>query len=116
MSILIELDDLVRFPVEGQLVDAGGLKVDFGFEMDMHRMDQDEFDKVLSNLNVDTKSIVLREARGWKGVMSREGEAVPYSQEAFRRLITIPGLVNMIWIAYCNHAGVQAKNSARSSD
>ena len=115
MTVLIEVDDVVRVPVEGQLVDKSGQRVDFSFKIDMHRMDQDEFDKELSNPGIDTKALVTREARGWDEVLTREGVSVPYSAEALQRFLRIAGMTNMIWYAYASHAGVQAKNFERSS-
>lgn len=115
MSVLIEIDDLVRFPVTGNIVDATGQSTDFEFEVDMRRLAQEEFDKECAGQFVDTHAKVVREARGWSGVMSREGEAVPFTAQALARFLKIPGMANLIWVAYCSHAGVQAKNSARSS-
>lgn len=115
MTVLIEVDDVVRVPVEGQLVDKSGQRVDFSFKIDMHRMSQDEFDKELSNPGIDTKTLVTREARGWDEVLNREGDPVPYSAEALQRFLRIPGMTNMVWVAYASHAGVQAKNFERSS-
>lgn len=115
MSVLIEVDDVVRVPVEGQLVDKSGQRVEFSFKIDMRRMTQEEFDKELKNPGIDTKALVTREARGWDEVLTREGVSVPYSVEALQRFLLIPGMTNMVWVAYANHAGVQAKNSVRSS-
>ena len=63
----------------------------------------------------DTKTLVTREARGWDGVLNRDGDAVPFSGDALQRFLRIPGMTNMVWVAYASHAGVQAKNSERSS-
>ncbi|MFD2755673.1 hypothetical protein [Comamonas terrae] len=115
MSVQIEIDDVVRVPVEGQLINKDGQRVDFSFDVDMHRMPQEEFDRELKNLQIDTFSLVVREARGWNGVLNREGDQVPFSGESLKRFLRIPGMTNMIWVAYCMHAGVQAKNSERSS-
>nr|WP_182312380.1 hypothetical protein [Comamonas testosteroni] len=115
MTVLIEVDDVVRVPVEGQLVDKSGQRVDFSFKIDMRRLTQDEFDKELTNPGIDTKTLVTREACGWDEVLNREGDPVPYSAEALQRFLRIPGMTNMVWVAYANHAGVQAKNSERSS-
>ena len=115
MTVLIEVDDVVRVPVEGQLVDKSGQRVDFSFKIDMRRMTQDEFDKELTNPSIDTKKLVTREARGWDEVLNRQGDPVPYSTEALQRFLLIPGMTNMVWVAYASHAGVQAKNSERSS-
>lgn len=115
MTIQIQIDDSVRFPVKGQLFDAEGRSRDFHFEMDMQRLDQDEFDKELANDQVSTRSLVERLARGWGGVKDAQGQDVPFGIEAFKRLLRIPGLCNLIWIAYCEHAGARAKNSQRSS-
>lgn len=115
MSVLIEVDDVVRVPVEGQLVDKSGQRVEFSFKIDMRRLTQDEFDKELQNPGIDTKTLVTREARGWDEVLTREGVSVPFSDEALQRFLRIPGMTNMVWVAYASHAGVQAKNSERSS-
>ena len=115
MTVLIEVDDVVRVPVEGQLVDKSGQRVDFSFKIDMRRLTQDEFDAELSNPGIDTKTLVTREACGWDGVLNRDGDAVPFSAEALQRFLRIPGMTNMVWVAYASHAGVQAKNSERSS-
>lgn len=115
MSVLIEVDDVVRVPVEGQLVDKSGQRVEFSFKIDMRRMTQEEFDKELKNPGIDTKTLVTRVACGWDEVLTREGVSVPYSDEALQRFLRIPGMTNMVWVAYANHAGVQAKNSERSS-
>lgn len=115
MTVLIEVDDVVRVPVEGQLIDKAGQRVDFSFKIDMHRMTQEEFDKELTNPGIDTLSLVTREARGWDEVLNREGDPVPYSAEALQRFLRIAGMTNMIWYAYASNAGVQSKNSERSS-
>lgn len=115
MTVFIEVDDVVRVPVEGQLVDKSGQRVDFSFKIDMRRLTQEEFDKELKNPAIDTLSLVSREARGWDEVLNREGDPVPFGAEALQRFLRIPGMTNMVWVAYANHAGVQAKNFERSS-
>lgn len=115
MSVLIEIDDVVRVPVEGALIGKDGQRLEFDFTIDMHRMSQESFNRELANPAIDTHTLVTREARDWGSVLNPDGDPVPYSDVALQRLLRIPGMTNMIWVAYCNHAGVQAKNSERSS-
>ena len=115
MTIQIQIDDSVRFPVKGEIFDAEGRAREFMFELDMQRMDQDEFDKELKNTEISTRNLVERLPRGWAGVKDAQGQDVPFGIEAFKRLLRIPGLSNLIWVAYCEHAGARAKNSQRSS-
>lgn len=115
MSIQIQIDDSVRFPVKGKLFDAEGREREFHFEMDMQRMDQDEFDKELTNDQISTRALVERLARGWGGVKNAQGQDEPFGVDAFKRLLRIAGLSNLIWLGYCEHAGARAKNSQRSS-
>lgn len=115
MAIEIQIDDAVRFPVKGKIFDAEGREREFHFEMDMQRMDQDQFDKELSNVQITVRGLVERLAMGWDGVKAKDGEDVPFSNAALKQLLRIPGLCNLIWVAYCEFAGARAKNSPRSS-
>lgn len=115
MTISIKIDDTVRFPVKGKLFDKEGREREFLFELDLYRMDQDEFDRALADSGISTRALVERHARGWHGVQDAEGKDVPFGAEAFSRLLRIPGLSNLIWVAYCSHAGAREKNSERSS-
>ncbi len=115
MAIDIQIDDTVRFPVKGKLFDAEGREREFHFDLDMQRMDQDEFDKELANDRITVRALVERLAKGWAGVKGPEGDDVPFSNSALKQLLRIPGLSNLIWVAYCEYAGARAKNSQRSS-
>jgi hypothetical protein len=115
MAIDIQIDDTVRFPVKGKLFDAEGREREFHFDVDMQRMDQDQFDKELANTQITVRSLVERLAKGWAGVKGADGEDVPFSSTALKQLLRIPGLCNLIWVAYCEYAGARAKNSPRSS-
>lgn len=115
MAIDIQIDDTVRFPVKGKLFDAEGREREFHFDLDMQRMDQDEFDKELANDRITVRALVERLAKGWAGVKGPEGDDVPFSNNALKQLLRIPGLSNLIWVAYCEYAGARAKNSGRSS-
>lgn len=116
MALTITIDDIVRFPVAGKINDKEGREREFAFEMDMHRMDQDEIDTALGgDARVDVRSLVQANARGWSGVQDAQGAAVPYSPGSLRDVLRIAGMSLLIWRAYCQHAGVQEKNSARSS-
>lgn len=115
MAIEIQIDDTVRFPVKGKLFDAEGREREFHFDVDMQRMDQDQFDKELANTQITVRSLVERLAKGWAGVKGADGEDVPFSSTALKQLLRIPGLCNLIWVAYCEYAGARAKNSPRSS-
>lgn len=115
MAIDIQIDDTVRFHVKGKLFDAEGREREFHFDLDMQRMDQDEFDKELANDRITVRALVERLAKGWAGVKGPEGDDVPFSNNALKQLLRIPGLSNLIWVAYCEYAGARAKNSQRSS-
>ena len=115
MAIDIQIDDAVRFPVKGKIFDAEGREREFHFEMDMERMDQDQFDKELANDRITVRSLVERLAKGWDGVKDKDGKDVPFGNAALKQLLRIPGLCNLIWVAYCEYAGARAKNSGRSS-
>lgn len=115
MAIDIQIDDTVRFPVKGKLFDAEGREREFHFDVDMQRMDQDQFDKELANTQITVRSLVERLVKGWAGVKGADGEDVPFSSTALKQLLRIPGLCNLIWVAYCEYAGARAKNSPRSS-
>ena len=115
MAIEIQIDDTVRFPVKGKLFDAAGREREFHFELDMQRMDQDEFDKELANDRITVRALVERLAKGWEGVKGKDGEDVAFSNAALKLLLRIPGLCNLTWVAYCEYAGARAKNSQRSS-
>lgn len=116
MSIKIKVSDAVRFPVEGKLRDADGKEKDFSFELVMDRMDQEQFDQSLTDPDSKVSDLVPSKARDWNGVVDTDGKTpVPFSQDALKQLLLIPGLTTIVWVSYCKHAGVQAKNSERSS-
>lgn len=115
MAIDIQIDDTVRFPVKGKLFDAEGREREFHFDLDMQRMDQEQFDKELANDLITVRALVERLVQGWAGVKGKDGEDVPFSNAALKQLLRIPGLSNLIWVAYCEYAGARAKNSKRSS-
>lgn len=115
MTISITIDDTVRFPVKGKLFDKEGREREFLFDLDMYRMDQAEFDSALADPTINTRALVERHARGWYGVQDAGGADVAFGAESFARLLRIPGLCNLIWVAYCSHAGAREKNSERSS-
>lgn len=115
MAISIQIDNTVRFPVKGKIFDAEGREREFHFDMDMERMDQDQFDKELANDRITVRALVERLAKGWEGVKDPEGQDVPFSNAALKQLLRIPGLCNLVWVAYCEYAGARAKNSQRSS-
>lgn len=115
MSILIKVSDTVRFPVEGKLRDDKGTEKDFSFDLVMRRMNQDEFDAVLVDPNAKVSDIVKTNATGWFYVKAEDGAEVPFSAVGLTGLLLIPGMTTSVWVAYCKNAGVQAKNSERSS-
>lgn len=115
MSILIKVSDTVRFPVEGKLRDDTGTEKDFAFDLVMRRLNQDEFDAVLVDPNAKVSDIVKSNATGWHCVKAEDGVEVPFSAAGLTGLLLIPGMTTLVWVAYCKNAGVQAKNSERSS-
>ena len=92
MAIDIQIDDTVRFPVKGKIFDAEGKEREFHFEMDMQRMDQDQFDKELANDRITVRALVERLAKGWAGVKGTDGEDVAFSNTTLKQLLRIPGL------------------------
>lgn len=116
MAISIVVSDTVRFKVSGTINSSEGVPQPFDFRLSAQRMKDTEAvqeylrDMVASDSPTQVTDALLRYVRGWSGVKDGDGQDVPYSEEAFRSLMRIPGLAMLTHTAFLRECGAKEKN------
>lgn len=108
MSIRITVSDTVACKVAGIINDENGPQP-FDFTLLARRLDTDALRARLSDESGSIIDFLLSVATGWRGVKGEHGDA-PYSGDALRDLLRLPGLAQLTFDAYLSHVGAKAKN------
>ena len=109
----LAIGNRVAVPVRCKLAGAErGTHVNVNFTLDMDRISQAEITAADSSKEPVTDFLVSR-THGWSGQTLVRDEAdnpAPYSEEAFRALLDVPGMAVWIFRAYMGELGAQEKN------
>lgn len=101
--------NVVKFKVKGTVKDAAGLDQPFAFDLEAHRVSQDDVQSIISS-GEKTVDVMAEKLIGWVGV--KDGAStIEYSAENFRALCgEYPGLSNLVFTTYLAEVGAKAKN------
>lgn len=110
MTICIEVSDTVAFRVSGHINSATGTAQPFDFKLTADRLDTDAIAAAFEDTSVNTTEFLVRVVRDWSGVRAPNGDTVPYSAEALRRLCKIPGVSAVAFKTYLAEVGAKEKN------
>lgn len=108
MSIKITVSDTVRFKVAGTIADASGPQP-FDFSLVARRLDAEQLRVRLDDSDTSIVDFLAEVVTGWQGVKGDAGE-LPYSPDALRQLLQIPGLAALSMRSYLADVGAKAKN------
>ncbi len=111
MSFKLIVRNTVSVPVKGVISDDAGKPERFEFRLQCRRMGADD---LKGAINKDSEKSVIDfmadVIEGWSGVQDDMGAAVPFGDEAARRLLDIPGVANLAFTSYLSENGAKEKN------
>jgi hypothetical protein len=112
VAIKITVSDIAGFKVDGVINDAAGNPQAFDFSLTATRLSGDDVD---AKLNGDytapaIMAFMLEVNKGWSGVRDADDKPLPYSEDAFRELCKIPGVLFLAYKCYREQTGARAKN------
>lgn len=111
MAIKIVVSDTVGIKVKGAINDAAGVAQPFDFGLTCKRLDVDQInDKVKNQSDASITDFLVDVVNGWSGVQSAEGEAMPYTEDALRKLCRIAGVAGLAFRTYLAEVGAKEKN------
>lgn len=109
MAITIEVSDLVKFKVKGTINDETGTAKPFDFWLTCERLDADELSaKIKGDGNITEFMVDL--VRDWDEVRTLAGQKIPFSVDALRQLLAIPGVAYVSYRTYTVEVGAKEKN------
>ena len=111
MSFKLIVRNTVSVPVKGVISDEAGKPERFEFRLQCRRMGADDLKATISKDSersvIDFMADVVQ---GWSGVMDDSGAAVPFDDDAARRLFDIAGVANLAFSSYLAENGAKEKN------
>jgi len=107
----IEISDKVKFQVKGSIIEDDKPKP-FSFSLTCKRLDVDEYkDRVSARVDeFSMADFVCEVAQDWGDVRDGTGSLVPFSDQALRSLLKVPGMAYLIFKTYGAEVGVKEKN------
>lgn len=111
MAIKITISNTVRFKVRGTIKDAAGVDQPFDFQLQCMRLDADQIKaKLTGESDASVLDFLADVVEDWVGVRDDDDKALPYSEEALRRLCLIPGVAAVAFRTYLAEVGAKEKN------
>lgn len=116
MAISIVVSDRVKFKVSGTITQANGAEQPFDFFLVADRLktegDQRAYLSEVGGSESATPitDTLLKRLHGWAGPKDAEGKDVPYSEDAFRQLMELPGVAYLAHTAYLRNSGAKSGN------
>jgi hypothetical protein len=99
------------WPVEVQVAASGGRFDKHTFDAEFKRLPQSRIEAIMSG-EIDNDKVLAREVVvGWKGIISADGQEVPFSASALDDVLESAGVAASITRAwFASFAGAKAKN------
>jgi len=112
VAIKIVVSNKVGFKVKGTINDAAGVAQPFDFGLTCKRLDNAAIDAKLGGdfSEPAVLGFMLDVIEGWSGVRDDDDKPVAYTEDAFRDLCKIPGVLYLAFKSYREESGVKAKN------
>lgn len=110
MGIRITVSDHVAFKVDGHITQDDGSAAAFQFTLHARRLLAGALKAQLDDEALLVPDFVASVATGWKGVLDDDGKEIPFSPDALRRLLDIPGVAGLVFKRYLEEIGARAKN------
>jgi hypothetical protein len=120
MGIVYTVSPTVRFKVEGVETAEDGGVVPIDFMLTAERLAESTDVVALRNEVSKRESggsitpitdVMLTKIKGWSDVRAKEGQDVPFSEDACRHILNRPGIAVLAYDAYIKAVGARAKNS-----
>lgn len=113
----LAIGNTIRFPVRIRLNDAGKTR-DFSFHLLGKRKQAEELRDLQADPDALIDDLLVECITGWEDqtlVLDDSGKPAPWSVDAFRTLLTLPGVSLQIMVDYyeANGAKGKEKNSGR---
>lgn len=116
MALNIVVSDTVRFKVQGTENDEHGVEQPFDFWLTAERLA--DADAVMAYVKAMQRcesafpitEMMLPKLRGWSGIKGPDGQELPFSEDAFRRLMKKSGMAFLVHHTYLREVGVKEKN------
>jgi hypothetical protein len=116
VGISIVVSDSVRFKVVGSMNGPDGKPQPFDFWLTARRLkDTADVQQHLDGLRASESKTPLTDAlvgllRDWSGVSDESGQPMPFSEDAARRLLDLPGMASLVHATYLREVGAKEKN------
>lgn len=108
--INIDIEDKVKFKVEGTMNTAGGTPKAFAFSLICERLGVDAYKERVGKDDSSFADFLASVVQGWEGVQDGEGTPVEFSEAGLRKLCKVPGLAQLMFVTYGLEAGAKQKN------
>lgn len=112
MSIKITVSNKVGFKVKGTINDEAGNPQAFDFGLTCRRLSGEVIDAQIGGDfgEASIMAFMLGVIENWSGVRGDDDKPLQYSEDAFRGLCQIPGVLYVAYKAYREESGAKAKN------
>ncbi|MCS4508889.1 hypothetical protein [Xylophilus ampelinus] len=111
MAISIVVSETVSFKVKGTINNATGTPEPFDFRLTCERLDQEQINaKQKEDGEQPLADFLVEVTTDWSGVKTQAKENVPFSEDAYRSLLKIPGLAYLTYRTYLAEVGAKEKN------
>ncbi|HYC00346.1 MAG TPA: hypothetical protein VEC57_14510 [Candidatus Limnocylindrales bacterium] len=122
MAFKVVVSPTLRFRVEGTTTLENGEREDFDFWLVAERLATSSDTRALeesvaaiekAGSRTPITDTLVPKMRAWAGPVGEAGEDVPFSPEALRNVLNMPGIAALAFNAYVAACGAKAKNSLR---
>lgn len=111
MAIKLVVSDTVGIPVKGTINDATGIPQPFSFKLICDRLNVDDYQARLKDQGENPiVDFLAGVTQGWIDVRDADNKDVPYSEDALRKLCSIPGVAGVAFRSYQAEVGAKEKN------
>lgn len=112
MAYKLAIASAITLAIQFSLNDSGVTR-QHKFQLICNRKDTEELRSLMQDENLLVKSVLNEVVTGWKDqklVLNDDGTAAEFCQESFDLLLSIPGMEQVIYMAYLKEVGAKAKN------
>ena len=113
MGLKLAIGDNARADIRGYYKDHHGSTRAYEFVLEGVRFNQDEINDMTSDEGLKASEALEKKITGWQNqnlVLQEDDTPAPFSKEAFRLLLNIPGMPGTCLNAYVKACAVTSKN------